>query len=78
MTTCVVFSWLNLTQLLLPHFSTFVKSLVRSEAEVLRYGEVLGEWMKKMNLNKCHQQRRNTGRCRGKQVIYEEDEQNRK
>ena len=43
MTTCVVFSWLNLTRLSLPHFSTFVKSLARREAEVLRYGEILEE-----------------------------------
>ena len=33
-----VFSSLNLTRLSLPHFSTFVKSLVRGEAEGLRYG----------------------------------------
>ena len=32
---------LNLTQLSLPHFSTFVKSLLRSDAKVLRYGELL-------------------------------------
>ena len=38
---CFVISWLNITRLSLPHFSTFVKSLVRSEAEVLRYGEIL-------------------------------------
>ena len=31
-----------------------------------------------MNLNKCYQQGENTGRCRGKQVIYDEDEQNRR
>ena len=40
MITFFVFSSLNLTSLSLPHFSTFVKSMVRSKAEVLRYGEI--------------------------------------
>ena len=41
MTTCVVFTSLHLTWLSLPNFSIFLKSLVRSEAEVLRCGEIL-------------------------------------
>ena len=41
MTTCFVFSSLNLIRSSPFHFSTFFKSLVRSEAEVLRYGEIL-------------------------------------
>ena len=41
MTTCFVFSSLNITGLSPPHFSTFLKSLVRNEAEVLRHGEIL-------------------------------------
>jgi len=63
MITFVVFSSLNLTRLSLPHFSTFVKILVRSEAEVLRYAEIL-EYAQycgldeKDELNKCHQKRR--------------------
>ena len=62
MTTCVVFSSLNLTRLSCPHLSTFVKSLVRSEAEVydmVKYQNRQGveDWMKKMNLSKRHRQR---------------------
>ena len=36
------------------------------------------DWMKKMNVNKRCQQGVNSGRCREKQVIYEEEEQNRR